>query len=224
MLSIREFGKKRKKNMYKNAIFDVDGTVLDTTEGVFGTIRYAVETLGKPPLAEDKIKLFLGPSLYDGFTKIAGYTDEEARAGLKIYRDSYVNDGLYRCKLYDGYPEVFESLKKAGVSLCVASSKPQRFLNLLFDKLDISKYFDRIIGPDERDIGSDKATLIAKAMTDSSAVMIGDRKYDISAARKVGIDVIGITYGLTPDGEYDEYKPDYLAANTDEIYNIIIRG
>lgn len=210
--------------MYKNAIFDVDGTVLDTTEGVFGTIRYAVEKFGKPPLPEDKIKLFLGPSLYDGFTKIAGYTDEEARACVKIYRESYVHDGLYRCKLFEGYPEVFERLKKAGVSLCVASSKPQNFLNLLFDKLGISKYFDRIVGPDEKDMGSDKAKLIARAMTDKNAVMIGDRKYDIEAARKVGVDVIGITYGLTPEGEYDEYKPDYVAKDTDEIYNIITRG
>ena len=209
--------------MYKNAIFDVDGTIIDSSEGVFGTLRYAIERLGKPPLPEEKIKLFMGPSLYDGFTKIAGYDGDEALRGIELYREKYAEDGLYRCKMFDGYPQLFERLKRAGVTLSAASTKPQIFLTPLFDHLGIAKYFDRIVGPAEESHGSDKTEFISAARTHEKAVMIGDRKYDILSARKAGVDVIGVTYGFSADGEFAEYKPDYLAKDTNEIYDIIVR-
>ena len=210
--------------MYNNAIFDVDGTIIDSSEGVFGTLRLAVEKMGKPPISEDKIKLFMGPSLFDGFTRIAGYTEQEAWRGIEIYRECYASGGLYKCKMFDGYPELFEKLTKKGVKLCAASTKPQVFLTPLFEHLGIAKYFEKVLGPIKEATGSSKKDLILAAKLSENAVMIGDRKYDIISAREAGVDVIGVTYGFADAGEFDEYKPDYTAKNTEEIYKIIIES
>ncbi len=209
--------------MYDNAIFDVDGTIIDSSQGVFGTLRETIEKMGKPPLPEDKIRLFMGPSLFDGFTKIAGYSERDALRGIEIYREHYGEKGLYECRMFDGYPELFEKLKNAGVRLCAASSKPKEFLPPLFERLGIEKYFERIVGPAQEKRVSDKTELILAAKVSDGAVMIGDRKYDVLSARSAGVDVIGVTYGFAADGEFDEYKPDYLAKNTDEIYKIITK-
>ncbi len=207
--------------MYDNAIFDVDGTLIDSSQGVFGTLRETIAKMGKPPLPEEKIRLFMGPSLFDGFTKIAGYSEKDALRGIDIYRESYGEKGLYECRLFDGYPELFERLKRAGVKISAASSKPHEFLIPLFKHLGIAKYFEIIAGPEKESHGSDKSELILKAKVSDNAVMIGDRKYDVLSARAAGVDVIGVTYGFAAKGEFDEYKPDYLAKDVDEIYEII---
>ena len=210
--------------MYKNAIFDVDGTIVDSFDGIGKCALYALEKLGRPPLPESELRKFVGPALYDSFSVVAGIEGDELKEAVKLYRDRYETHGVYECTVFGGYPELFERLIEKGVTICAASTKAYKFLVPTLEHNGLAKYFTKIVGPPAEASTSDKTEYIKAARLDENAVMIGDRKYDILSAHNAGVDVIGVTYGFAEDGEFERYKPDYIAKDTNEIYEIIMNN
>ena len=206
---------------FDNVIFDFDGTLADTSPGVLGSVRYALETLGAPVPDEKILRGFIGPSLYSSFTGITGLSGEKADEAIALYRLVYNPRGVYECKLYDGMKDLLASLKKAGVSVSVASSKPQNALDKVVDFLGIREYFDRVAGADPNDKHDDKASIVAAARTRDNAVMIGDSRFDIEAAKTVGIKSIAAGYGFTAKDVLLSLNPDYYADSVSDIAKIL---
>ena len=199
---------------FDNVIFDFDGTLADTSRGVLGT-------LGVPVPDESVLRGFIGPSLYTSFTGITGLDDERANEAIELYRSVYNPRGVYECELYDGMKELLSELKQNGVSLSVASSKPQNALDKVVDHLGIRECFDRVIGADPGVKHDDKADLVVAARTRENAVMIGDSRFDIEAAKKVGIKSIAAGYGFTAKEKLLALDSDYYADSVSDIAKIL---
>ena len=106
---------------YEIAVFDVDGTLLDTTEGVLASVKYTIDKMGFEPLSEDVLKTFIGPSLYDSFTSKCHVDHDQALWLVAKYRERYNVTGLYETSIYDGIPQTLKDLKEKGTKIGVAT-------------------------------------------------------------------------------------------------------
>ena len=175
--------------MYKYILFDLDGTLTDSAEGITKCVQYALKALGVDEPDLNNLRPFIGPPLIECFMKLYGFTEEQAKFGTDKYRERYKDTGIYENKVYPGVPEMLAQLKNSGLRLALATSKPLVFAQ-------------RVTDPDLT--GSHlpaKADVIADAMqklgvTDKSKVlMVGDRSQDVIGALKCGIACAGALYG-----------------------------
>lgn len=195
--------------MYNYVFFDLDGTLTQSEFGILQAIEYSLEKLGEKEISKETKLKFIGPPLYDSFVNILGYDDEKATKGVKIFRDYYESTTLFNAPLYDGIKEVLSKLVEEGKTLYVITSKVEAMAVKIVNHFEIDKYFKGIVGSDPNAKTHGKDDLIRKVLEMeniedlSSCVMIGDTKFDINAANKVGIKSIGAGYGY---GSVEELK------------------
>jgi len=208
--------------VYKNIIFDADGTLLDTLPGIYAGFNLVMERFNRPPLSHEDVKPFMGPALVETFSMRLGFSAKDTKKAVALYRDFYGDGGYAMCDFYPGIPELLDKLKSAGKILCVATNKPQVFIDRILRE---KGYFDRfavVAGPDLSEKTSDKATLVRRAICDKAAVMVGDRYIDILVADACGIDSIGVLWGAAPEGEFDKYRPTHRVKDCGEVYDLVI--
>jgi phosphoglycolate phosphatase len=218
--------KKAKK--YKHILFDLDGTLTESAEGITRSVAYALEKFGIKETDYEKLKLFVGPPLVDAFMKFYGFSEADAKKATEYYRERFRVKGIFENALYDGITEVLDTLKKAGFNLIIATSKPEEFAKRIVAHFDIEKYFSFIAGATFDGTRGNKSDVIKYALdiagiTDkSSAIMIGDRHHDINGANAVGIDSIGVLYGYGDKNELVSAGATYIAKNVKDIEKIIL--
>lgn len=202
--------------MFDAVIFDFDGTVADTGEGVRNGVRYALKQFNMDVI-ESRINEFLGPPLYLTFEDQYGVTPEFASTLVDTYRIYYTEKGVYELELYPGMLDLLETLRAGGVKIAVASSKPQHYLDVAIPYLGIDKYFDAVIGPELKNHNSDKSRLVLSACEalgvepSKRVVMIGDRFYDIDGAKKAGVASAAFLSGYGSKEELEAHAPDIIA-------------
>jgi phosphoglycolate phosphatase len=195
--------------MYNYVFFDLDGTLTQSEFGILQAIEYSLGQLGEKEISKETKLKFIGPPLYDSFVNILGYDDEKATKGVKIFRDYYETTTLFNAPLYDGIKEVLSKLVEEGKTLYVITSKVEAMAVKIVNHFEIDKFFKGIVGSDPNAKTHGKDELIRKVLEMeniedlSSCVMIGDTKFDINAANKVGIKSIGAGYGY---GSVEELK------------------
>lgn len=190
---------------YDYYLFDFDGTVADTGEGIRKSVAYSLEKLGFEPLPEATLSRFIGPPLHDSYVEFSGMTDDEAERAIAAYRERYVDVGLYESALYPGMATLLRALKKGGAWVAIASSKPTFMLERLAKHYGIDGYLDAISGTGLDRHSADKRDLILAALPEgadlSRACMCGDRRFDIEAAKALGLAGVGADYGYSLPGE-----------------------
>lgn len=214
--------------MYKYVLFDLDGTLTNPAEGITNSVVYALKKYGIE--VEDKRELykFIGPPLIDSFMEYYGFSKEKAIQAVEYYREYFSVKGLYENKVYEGVKEMLISLKKAGKSLVIASSKPEKFVKEILRFFDLLKFFDFVAGASMDEKRSSKDAVIAYAIENcpeingSTAVMVGDRSHDVLGAKVFGIDCIGVTYGFGGREELEKSGAKYLAHTPEEILNFVM--
>lgn len=195
--------------MYNYVFFDLDGTLTQSEFGILQAIEYSLGQLGEKEISKETKLKFIGPPLYDSFVNILGYDDEKATKGVKIFREYYETTTLFNAPLYDGIKEVLSKLVEEGKTLYVITSKVEAMAVKIVNHFEIDKFFKGIVGSDPNAKTHGKDELIRKVLEMeniddlSSCVMIGDTKFDINAANKVGIKSIGAGYGY---GSVEELK------------------
>ena len=213
---------------YNVILFDLDGTLTDSSPGIINSIIYAlkkydiavenIETLGK----------FLGPPLHESFRDFYGFEEDKAMEAVSFYREYFSTKGLLENKVYDGIPQLLQEFKDNGKRLILVTSKPQQFTDRIMEHFDLSKYFEFTAGSNMDGTRSKKAEVIEYALRQcgiadkSKAVMVGDRMHDIIGAKTVGIDSIGVEYGY---GDYDELKnagASYIAKTVADLKNVLL--
>ncbi|MBR5917128.1 MAG: HAD hydrolase-like protein [Lachnospiraceae bacterium] len=192
--------------MYKYLLFDLDGTLTDSQEGITKSVSYALINLGVEDLPDDIKLRFIGPPLKDSFPKYCGFDEETTEKAIALYRERYSKVGKFENRPYEGIPELLKKLKDDNRVLVIASSKPAGFVEDILNKFDLRQYFDIISAADLSGKKCEKEDVIKEALEilnlkngDKDVVMIGDRHYDINGAKYFNLDSIGVNYGFAFD-------------------------
>lgn len=185
---------------YKLIIFDMDGTLVDTSEGILACHKYANVKMGRPEPTDQELSGIIGGPLLKTYKSRFLFSDEEAVEAVRIYREHYAVYGIKGVKLYEGMKNTLSKLKKSGYKLAVATLKAERFAKTILSDLGINLYFDVVRGVDENDRLS-KTDLIELCIKESGvkkieSVLVGDSINDEEGAEIAGIDFIAATYGF----------------------------
>lgn len=200
-----------KMNKYDLVIFDVDGTILDTTEGVLSSVRHTIKTMGYKMPDDDVLCTFIGPPIQDSFAKTYGLTGELLQEIAVIFRRHYKDIDLLKAVPYAGIYEVFETLSKRGIASAIATYKREDYAVTLLRHFGFDRYTGIMHGADHEN-RLKKKDIIEKCIRESGiadksrAVMIGDTEHDAVGAGLAGIDFIGVTYGFGFHSEGDVAK------------------
>ena len=191
---------------YKNILLDLDGTILDSGSGIMKSVQYVLDHFSMYHEPEEKLRKFIGPALIDSFMNFYGFSKEKAEEAVEYFRDYYPEKGMFDAFIYPGMRECIEKMVGDGKKLVLLTSKPIFFASQILQHFGLSDYFFMEIGPDLSEQSSDKTRLIEKALREGNflkedCLMVGDTKYDILAAKDVGIDSVAALYGY---GEVEE--------------------
>ena len=173
----------------KCVIFDLDGTLTDSGEGITKTVVYVCEQMGFDVPPQAILNDFVGPPLRWSFHEYVGMTEEEIDEAHRIYRRRYDEVGIFQNRVYPGVPALLRMLKEAGCWVAVATGKPEQAAIRVADHFGFHRWLDRIVGTSETR-GPDKVQLIREALPEDPGEvwMVGDRKFDIEGGRGAGAD------------------------------------
>ena len=209
----------------KCVIFDLDGTLTRSEEGIWNCVRYTAEQLHLPVPDAPTLRKFIGPPLTYSFQTYMGMTAEEAEEATRVYRSRYQTVGLFENRVFPGIRLLLRGLKAQGCWVGVATGKPQSPSERIIEHFGLSPFVDRIVGP-EGSIGAEKDELIRRALPEdfAEAWMVGDRKFDIEGGRAVGVRTIGVGYGYGSEEELREAGCDVYAATVRELIDLLCPG
>jgi phosphoglycolate phosphatase len=216
------------KTRYKHVIFDLDGTLSDSREGIFNAYYYTINKMGLELPTEDRLTTLIGPSLQKGFTDVFGLSGEMIDQAVKAFREYYGTKGLFENRLYEGIRELLQDLDQAGALQYVATAKYEVYANRVLQHFNILLHFQDIAGADYNGKHGDKMSLVTSLLQRNGirhpeeAVVIGDTRYDLDAAAELEIESIGVSYGFTPLAEIEKLNPDYIARDVGELRGLLI--
>lgn len=205
---------------YRLIIFDLDGTLADTSSGILECHRYTNRVMGRPIVDETILKRIIGGPLLKTYQNLFGYSEYDAKQAVQIYREHYAEVGFLRSVLYPGMRECLTDLKEHGYLLAVATLKEEELAKKLLDMLGVSTLFDVIHGMDAEDTLS-KGDLLNMCMDElgtsrQDTILIGDSLHDANGAQQAGIGFLGVSYGFGFN-QYGEHFDIEMVDNCSEI-------
>ncbi|MBQ8392829.1 MAG: HAD family hydrolase [Clostridia bacterium] len=213
---------------YTTVFFDLDGTLVDSGEGVRNSVEYALKKFNIEVTDKDKLSCFIGPPLTVSFKTFYGFDDEKADLGVVYYREYYKDKGIFEGYVYEGIEECLKRLKEAGKRVMVATSKPEEYAKRVLEKFGIAKYFDFIAGAtmDEK-TRANKIQIMQYAfdscgVSPSDVIMVGDRCFDIEGAKNFGMECVAVLYGYGSEEEFLKYGAEYIVNSPEEVANLIL--
>ena len=208
---------------YKYLLFDLDGTLIDTTEGVYKSAQCALKHFGIE-VSFDDLKPIFGPPLKYSFKNLFSLNDIDASKAVEIYLERYQIHGTNESRVFEEIPKLLIDLKNAGYTMGVATSKFEGHAIAALQHYNIAQYFDYITGANLDETISKKHQVIEESLRRfgiescrNSALMIGDMKYDIEGAKIAGIDSFGIYTGTASPNEHEKAGATYIANSFDEL-------
>lgn len=214
--------------MAKYVLFDLDGTLTDPALGITNGIIHMLEKTGREVPPREKLYYFIGPPLIPSFKSVFGMTDDEAAEALAYYREYFSVTGLFENEPYDGIADALGRIRSAGMTLALATSKPEVFAERILERFELKEYFDVIGGATMDEKRSTKADVIEYVLDKLGAspeetVMVGDRLHDVEGAAKFGIPTVGVLWGYGSREEFEECGARWIAATMDEMVDIITK-
>lgn len=186
----------------KAVLFDLDGTLIDSFEGIAKSAQYALRRFGINEENLENLRPFVGPPLVESFQKWYGLSKEQAIEATDIYRERYRPIGILECSLYPGVEECIRTLKAEGYQIGMASSKPEEFCRRILEHFGLLDLFDDVVGATfDRRIDTKEEVLneVLRRWSDipkNQMCLIGDTMFDLVGAKKIGIDCIAVSYGF----------------------------
>lgn len=211
--------------MRKAVIFDLDGTLTQSEEGIWNCVRYAAQKLGFEEPDAATLRKFVGPPLAYSFREYMGMSEERAQEAVRVYRERYTVTGLFENRVYPGVRRLLRTLKRAGYYCAVATGKPQGPAERIIEHFGLKKYIDKVVGPQDS-AGASKDWLIRQALPEAydEAWMVGDRKFDVEGGLSVGIHTIGVGYGYGSEEELRGAGCEIYAETVSDLIDVICPG
>ncbi len=206
----------------KSLIFDFDGTVCDTGEGIKKSAKFALDSFGIESPEWEELDYFIGPPLLITFQEKFGKTPTEADELVKKFRERYSKTGLFESRLYDGVKDMLKALKNDGFKIGIASSKPQKFIEELLAHFEIIEYFDSVCGVSFKADCEPKTSIIARCAEELGAdsgftFVVGDTHYDIDGAKENALKSIGVNWGYGTKFELIESGADFIVDKPEDV-------
>lgn len=211
-------------------LWDVDGTVVDASEGILRRLTATLEHFGYPPPTRAELVHWIGPPMFDSFQVNLGMTPEQSTQAVAYYRAQSKAEGYTEgARLFPGIAELMADVAAAGVAQGTASSKPENQVVALMEHFDLTRLLLSITGatPDERTLSA-KADIVAEALRRLSAagadtsrpVLIGDRHHDVEGGREHGVPVIFVRWGFSWPHESEGAQA--AVDSTDELRALLL--
>ena len=212
--------------MKKTILFDLDGTLTDSGEGIINCAIMTLEHYGCPIPSREEMRVFVGPPLHQSFIN-HGVPADKTDEAIKIYRSRYVPIGAYENTPYPGVKEMLEALKADGHTLYVATSKPEAMSIKILEHFGMAHYFDMICGATLDTSRSTKEDVIAYLLEKNgradNIIMVGDTKFDVLGAKHHGIKTVGVSWGYGTVDDMTEAGAVTIANTMDELLCILRR-
>lgn len=210
-------------NKYNVVLLDLDGTIVDSSEGITKSVIYALEQFGIKVEDPKDLLCFIGPPILESFMTFYHMSEEESKKAVAFYRERYKATGVFEASVYEDIPEMIMALKENGVDVLLATSKPEIFAKQILEHFNLSQHFSFVGGSDLEGTRGSKAKVIDYVLQEyanqrgmaldevkQQAVMVGDRHHDIDGARAIGIDSVGVLFGFGDREELEEAGATYV--------------
>lgn len=208
----------------KAVLFDLDGTLTDSGEGIINCAILALEHFGLPIPSREEMRVFVGPPLHESFIK-HGVPADKADEAVAVYRSRYIPIGKYENTPYPGIRELLETLQENGCKLYVATSKPEGMSKDILNHFDLAKYFTLVCGASMDTSRNTKEAVIAYLLEQSgekgNMVMVGDTKFDVIGAKHHGIPAIGVSWGYGKVEDMVEAGAAAIAHTPEELLRLL---
>lgn len=214
--------------MRKCILFDLDGTLTDSAEGILKCVASALREMERTVPPPETLRRFIGPPLAHSFIALCGMQPEEAQQATYLYRLRYEKSGMFENNVYPGIPAMLERLRAKGYRLLVATYKPEPLAKEILAHFRLNGYFEGIFGPPtETQGGTTKADVIRRALetagdTPQNAIMVGDRHQDAEAAVECGIPCVGVLYGYGSRSELLDAGATALVESVPELEALLL--
>lgn len=211
----------------KYLLFDLDGTLTDSKEGIMNGVTYMLNYFGIQVENRQSLFSWIGPPLKWSLKEYYGFDDEKIAKAIEQYREYYVETGMFENEVYPGIESLLKELHTMGYELYTATSKPAPAAVAILEHFGIAQYFTYIGGATLDESRSEKEEVIAHVLevnhiTDKSQVlMIGDRKFDVEGAKIHGLECLGVLYGYGNREEFQIAGADYIAETVEDIKKFI---
>lgn len=186
-------------NKYELIIFDLDGTLLNTSKGIFNSVRYAEREMGFKPIPDERLKEFVGPPPKAMYVQIYSVDEETALKAAQKHREYGKTKAVYEAEVYPEIEELLGRLQERNYKLAVATLKSQEIAELVLKYYGLRKYFDAVIGMDAKETLTKSQTIqmaIEKTESSQNVLMVGDSMYDYKGAMEAQVDFLGVLYGF----------------------------
>lgn len=217
--------------MWNTILFDLDGTLTDSAEGITKSVQYALAHFGIQETDLKKLECFVGPPLKEQFMKYCGFSEEQGQEAVRVYRERYSKIGIWENHAYMGIKEMLAKLCTRGYTLGVASSKPTHFVKQILERFELLPYFEVVVGSELDGSRTDKAEVIEEALRQlqireyrQRVLMVGDKEHDVNGARRVGIPCVGVAYGYGSREELLRAQPLAIVYSVPELAAFLIDG
>ena len=202
-------------------LFDLDGTLVDSSPGIFSSVRHAAAALGLPAPGPAQLRRMVGPPLQDGFALVLGLPLARVPAAVAAYREHYAAGALLDVTVHDGVPELLADLRAAGATLAVATSKPEPFAVRVLDHTGLLPAFAGVHGATMDGAVRHKEQVVAAALAAHPAgrhpVLVGDRSHDVLGAAAHGLPCIGAGWGPAEERELETAGAAAIAATPADV-------
>jgi len=214
--------------MLKNILFDLDGTLTDSQEGVIKCFQYTIMELRQTYCSESELKTLIGVPIRLIFQKLLESDDNHLiDKAIRLYREKFLEIGIIENKIYPGIEDLLITLHRNSCRLWIVTLKNETDAAKVVRHFSFDKLIRGVYGPNMDEYPDSKSRLIETVLADfelvpNETVMVGDREEDIFAGKQNQIMTIGVTYGYGTKEEIANSNPDFTCNNPYEIQQAIM--
>ena len=208
----------------KSILFDLDGTLTDSGEGIINCALLALSHFGLPLPSREHMRVFVGPPLGKSFMD-HGVPEDRVEEAIAVYRSRYIPIGKFENRPYDGIRELLEKLTGLGFDLYIATSKPEKMSVEILEHFGLAGYFRLICGATMDTSRTNKEAVIEYLIQENgktdNMIMVGDTKFDVLGAKEHGIPTIGVAWGYGTREEMLEAGAVAIAEKPEDLLKLV---